>query len=311
MTRMNCCLFAYAILHCAMVAAWEIEPGVPLPPLSGYLPDTVELTQVKVNFDPNLVRIEYRLRNQANHPSNFALASYLPPFGWQGAAADYPDMHFPELNLSQDKHHLPASVQTIAWADGMNVSGMLARYKIDPLLVAQADAAFDRSRLGAGILAGPHLYHAEGDVLVPDWQVQVTRHWKLTLAAHTDADLEVSYRPRPSKQSLSPVGKEFKSLVYAHCGEPDAILTTLKQQLGGLPEYVHTRTYRIPVAMANIGSLDYDVTAHVATAPDDGITPAAILICPGDGTTLPPGVLVADGIRIVDRAVLSVLMIYH
>ena len=308
---------AFSILLLLIIAArpafaWEAEAGAVFPALNGFLPAGVAINGVQVRLSADGVAIRYAVRNEAARSQAFSLSSYLPPFGWQGTAAEYNDLSFPEAALSLDGKVLKPQEATRALIDGVDAVDSLRSAGVDPRLVAQTEAVVAELELHgkAAKLRKRGAFRTEGVLLLPNWLLQVNRSWSPTILSRSDSVLTVQYQPMPAFRSVRVGSNDWLALLYQHCADPEAVVGELGRIEAAPVEYRTVRIYSIPVAIANVLSIDPDLSVDLRSSHENDERAKLTLTCKaygGEGLTGSPSIATT---RVIDTAVLSILFIF-
>ena len=101
---------------------WDEEHGVPSPKIEGRLPAQLNITRVDVTLEDDHVFLHYHGSVSGKPLPSFVLSQYGHVFGWQGVAADYPDQHFPELNVRINGNLVLPKPRVLALFEGRDIT---------------------------------------------------------------------------------------------------------------------------------------------------------------------------------------------
>ena len=262
--------------------AWDVEPGVPGAVVTGHLPKSITLSRVDVSLQGSSVTLSYHGVNAAPSSASVVLTSFIDAFGWQGVAADHPDLHMPELSLRVNGLLIKDKTHAQSLLNGTDVTLGLKRAKLDPLLVAKGEDAFIEAPSRA---AKPYLSVNDDGPSFPLWQLLFRHTWALPALREGEMSLQMNYRPRPAKTETITASRQFEGAVLSHCGDIQSIKNVLKKRLGSVPETVVLETITIPLQFANIAPVDAYLTATEAQS-STGLPVAAILACGAEDNSL-------------------------
>jgi len=251
--------------------AWDVELGVAAPAILGRLPDGVRLTRADVRWDGRKVSILYMGENRSVAHGGFFLSAYAPVYGWQGVAADYPGLHFPEIRLNVNGRSVAHRGLASAYRDGLDVTALLKRSGVSPLLVAQAEPV-------SAMELPPHvrgLFSASQGNVYPLWQLAYRHQWAVQALAVGSVTFEVIYDGRPQKMEVSLKSKRFASLVQEHCGDLASVTSQLNGMAGRELDSVVAKRLTIPLSFANSAEVD----PHLAVVSGVALKGAVTLVC--------------------------------
>jgi hypothetical protein len=242
--------------------AWELEDAVPLPAVASPMPGTLTLTGSSLRIQGDQVVLTHQVLNRGPATRSSA-AIYLPPFGWQGMAANYPDRDFPELQVQQDVQPLPLQRHVRALHAGRDISAQLRRGGINPLLVAQNEALMAPGR-GARRRAWSHLVrtgaaHWLDGLAMPDWLVEVSPSWTLTWPASRSTTLSLHYRARPAVAPWGTDSLQLQQALSQHCSSLDALKAAFQKANRPWPAYVVLERFEIPLGLGPLHAPELSV----------------------------------------------------
>ncbi|GAA5175533.1 hypothetical protein GCM10025771_07960 [Niveibacterium umoris] len=299
----------YMLFAAGPAIAWESESGAVFPALVGTLPEGISLKATNVRLSAESVVIEYTLQNSTVKPKSFKLSSYLAPFGWQGAAAEYNDLHFPEVALKVDgKPQIPRT-RVSALLDGDEIAASLRRSAIDPYLVAREDVKTDERAIAKRV-AQKQLPAEAFRAGLPIWQLQVTRSWLIRLSVQRETVLGLRYRVRPAFRPVKVGGSDWQSLILQHCGNPKQVGEALAELEPSSPEYRNVEVYTIPVKVANAQASDVDLSIDLQAKGSGSKRASASLTCNAYSGTGQLGLPSVSTTQVLSPSQLSVLVIY-
>lgn len=240
-----------SLLLLAPALAWESEAAVPLPAATGWLPEGVVLLRATVELQGDTVSLRYVFRNDGKTARSNVFAIYLPPFAWQGVAADYPGQHFPELRVVA---HPPVHRQGLtisALHDGRDITADLRRSGLAPERVGLGEEALvvtrggDRQRYRQLLTSGA--LHGSDGVFVPRWYARATHVWRQRYSPG-ETEMRISYLARPG---FTPLARDSSFLARAlreHCGTAADLEEILARRQFPDSEDLLVKTYVIPFA---------------------------------------------------------------
>jgi hypothetical protein len=304
------CLAATLIVP-ASARAWDEEMGATAPKLLGQLPFRTTITHVDVALQGHTVSLTYHGQHASTTHQKLVLSSYLLPFGWQGVAADYPDLHFPELTVKVNEHLIAPTPRVTAFFEGKDVTADLRKVEIDPLRVALTEAALIDPRL-IRTQSARRLFAAQSpdaDRSYPLWQVAFSQTWTQTNLAVGPLSIQVTYNARPEKRQVNTSSKAFAAAVLAHCGDLEQIMSSLKETGGGPPAAVLIETISVPLQIANVAPLPSFLTVTPAAKTRPGLRLASTLACGPEESSL-AGQPAIQSSKTATTSALSVLEIF-
>jgi hypothetical protein len=280
--------FVAALTIPASSWAWDEEVGAVAPKLNGTLPAHTTIDRIDVLLQGRAISLTYHGQQRDKSPQKLVLSSYSPPFTWQGAAADYPDLHFPELSIQFNGDAGTYTAHAIALFDGEPVTDKLKSAGVDPLRVALAEEAPVDPKTVRGKevrkLFSTGVTHA--DNIYPLWHVIYSRKWAPIPLPKGPFSIQVTYNSRPAKIEVSTNGTAFAAAVLAHCGSLDQVKPLLRDSGGNMPDSVLIETTTVPLPLANIAPTSTFISTSSARTPRPGLRLASTLACGPEDVSL-------------------------
>jgi hypothetical protein len=309
MTRLH--LLACALLLPPTSWAWDIEDGAPAPQIHGRLPEDLRIEHLAIALHGRSVSLDYKGQNHTPVSRASVLHRQSPPFAWQGVAADYPDLHFPEMSLWVNAQHLASKHRVIAWFEDEDVSADLQRAKIDPLLPASGEEALTE---GASLHTPRirRLFSAttrEVSVVYPLWQVVYHQAWRVPGLPEGPVSIQLRYEARPDKREVETDSKAFAAAVIGHCGDLEQVKGMLKRADGTLPAAVVMESITVPLALANTVLVDADLIVEPSAKTASALRLGAVLACGPEESSL-AGRQSLPRSKVMSRPSLAVLEIF-
>lgn len=291
--------------------AWDEEIGAAAPMLNGRLPSHTSIYRIDLALRGHDVTLTYHGQQADRHPQSLVLSSYSPPFGWQGVAADCPDLHFPELSVKVNGQRISSKPHATALFEGDDVTGELLKAGISPLRVTLTDDALI-DPLSIRTKGAKKLFSKESsnpDLAYPLWQLMYSQAWKLPDSITGSFSIQVNYTARPAKREINTDSKVFSAAVLAHCGNPDQVKEMLKDKNGDVPAAIVIETMTVPLQLANMAPVDTFLVTSPADKARPGLRLASTLACgPEEASLFGSPYLKAS--KTVTNSVLSVLEIF-
>lgn len=269
--------------------AWESEDAVPLPrPAIGARPEQVWLDKATLSIKgQNLVQRYEWLNKGAAVDADLAI--YLPPFDWQGAAADYGDRHFPELTVRQDGQLLKLHRATLAWHGGRDITALLRQGAIDPLLVAENEVlSAPLSPRGKSVwreLVRKGAAHELDGMYMPDWFVQSLPSWHMHWPAGRSSTLQLSHKARPAFSPWETGGAALDALLRSHCSSLTRLRADFDAHQWPWPENIVVQRFDVPLGVhswhVDHVDLDFDPGAEWS-----GLVPRMAYLCGAEGALI-------------------------
>lgn len=291
--------------------AWDEEIGAAAPTLNGHLPSHTSIYRIDLALRGHDVTLTYHGQQAGRYPQSLVLSGYSPPFGWQGIAADYPDLHFPELSVKVNGQRISSKPHATALFGGNDVTDELLKAGISPLRVTLAEEALV-DPLSIRTKGARKLFSTESsnaDLAYPLWQLLYSQAWKLPGLVAGSFSIQVNYIARPAKREINTDSKAFSAAVLAHCGNLDQVKGMLKDKNGDVPDAVVIETITVPLQLANMAP----VNTFLATSPSDktrpGLRLASTLACGPEEASLLGSPSITSS-KSVTNSVLSVLEIF-
>ena len=278
------CLAA-ALVFPACSWAWDEEAGAVAPRLLGQLPLHTTIDRIDIALHGRSVTLTYHGQHNDKKPQTFTLSRYSPPFAWQGVAADYPDLHFPELKVKLNGRMVPHRDRATALFEGDDVTAELQKAKLDPLQVALTEEAV----IDATALKGKsvrRLFSTDMNAAHPLWQVMYSQSWRPILLANGPFSIQVTYNLRPAKSEVNTNSPMFTSAVMAHCGNVDQVKALLKDENGHTPDAVAIESMVVPLQLANMAPASTFIATSVSDGYQSGLRLAVTLACGPEDTPL-------------------------
>lgn len=244
--------------------AWEYEDAVPLPQAAvGARPNRVSLQRVALSVQGTALSLRYEWHNEGG-AADADLAIYLPPFDWQGVAAEYADRHFPELAVHQDGRALQLRRTTRAFHGGRDIAPWLQRGGIKPLLVADNEVlsrpASPASQRAWRQLVRVGAAHEVDGLYMPDWFVQSTPYWHMHWPAGRGTTLVLNHKARPAFAPWETGEAQLDALLRAHCSSTAQLKADFEAHHWPWPDYVVAQRFDIPLGVQgwHVDEVDLD-----------------------------------------------------
>lgn len=291
--------------------AWDEEAGAPAPTLNGRLPSHTGIDRIDLTLRGRNVTLVYHGHQVDKRSQPLVLSSYSPAFGWQGVAADYPDLHFPELSIKVNGRSISSTPHAKALFEGEDVTGELHKAGISPLRVALAEEALI-DPLSIRTKETRRLFSTatfNADRAYPLWQLLYSQAWKLPGLVTGPFSIQVNYRARPAKSEINTDSKAFSAAILAHCGAPDQVKEVLKDKNGNLPAAVVIESFKVPLQLANMAPVETFLATSPSEKPRPGLQLAATLACGPEEDSLLGSPSIKSS-RTATSSVLSVLEVF-
>lgn len=291
--------------------AWDEEIGAPAPTLNGHLPSHTSIYRVDLALRGRDVTLTYHGQQADKHPQPLVLSRCSPSFGWQGVAADYPDLHFPELSIKVNGQSISSKPHATALFEGEDVTGELLKAGISPLRVTLTEEALV-DPLSIRTKGARKLFSTESsnaDRAYPLWQLLYSQAWKLPGLVTGAFSIQVNYIARPAKREINTDSKAFSAAVLAHCGNLDQVKGMLKDKNGDVPAAAVIETITVPLQLANMAPVNTFLVASPADKTQPGLRLASTLACGPEEASLVGSPSIKSS-KTVTNSVLSVLEIF-
>jgi len=242
------------ILISSPASAWDSEEGRSAPIIHSPLSESITIKSVVSELQGQHVTITYEISNTTNHPIKTTLSTYSEPYSWQGYAADYPDLHFPELRIRVNGVASNKNTVTYAWLNGQDITQKLRMTGIDPYIVSSPEAAQPTANLRYSHAKAEPLssaFQIRENIAIPNWLIQQNAFWKVTLAGRAVSTLVVDYDARPATREVAVNSPSFASTIYQHCGDPEKIKQLLSSDSLRNQESVRIAEYVLPLQFGN------------------------------------------------------------
>jgi hypothetical protein len=281
-------LIACLIGACLVAQAGEIDSPVPIPSPKGALTEGSNVRSIELHIDNQDAAIQYKLINKQSKNIDGCLTIYGPLFTWAGDDTTYSDKHFPELTVDLGSKPIKPTLHVVAFHDGIDVSHRLSALNIDPLRVAlKSEARIPAKQINRTALTAAlkdRLFTADGPMLIPNWYVQVSHTWPLSLEPDTSKSISIKYKLRPGFEPLRLSDQRLVALAAAHCATPEQLRTALQRDGQPLSEFVVAQTYQVPIGMGNATLPEEMGVEFIQSKHWAGLNSRASFACNGDGS---------------------------
>lgn len=284
----SCLLAAATLLPTSQAVAAEMDSGVPLPAPIGVLPDSVRVNHLLITVRGMKASLRYDVENQGDKPASGWLSVYSPLFMWEGSDTTYPDKSFPELRIQSRAGQIPIETHIDAYHRGQKINDRLTQSQLDPLLIAKGSDApvrvEQKSSKRFRSLVKDGIVSLDGEMLVPNWLVLVSRSWMIGLPAHGATDLQIDYDLRPAFEPIGTKDPILDTLLRNHCANVDQVAAAFKAMGLSWPEYGVVQQYQIPVRLGSLGAPAWLTVDFAQAQPWAGLTPRVSVVCQENGT---------------------------
>ena len=262
--------------------ASDRENVVVLPSPEGRIPNSVSVEETIISINDRNVSVKFKTMNPTSDTSS-RIAIYPPRFSWGGFGVAYFDKHFPELAIFSDGKKMHLLSNTTAYLHGKDVSPMLIKNKIDPLLVGD-DAALipakTMHRKSLVSLVKHGLFELHDGNLYAAWSAQAAYSWEQRFPAKMPTTIEMKYRARPAYEVFETASHQLRGLISLHCAKPESILPLLKDERGEITDYLLVERYVISTALA--GHQSNNIALSFSPSSVLGVKPMMALACNGE-----------------------------
>lgn len=263
--------------------ATDSEDAVVLPSPEGWIPNSASVEKTTISIEEKNVSVNFKIMNPANVTLTLPLTIYPVRFSWGGFGIAYFDKHFPELTILNDGEKMRLRSNVTAYLHGKDVSSILIKNKIDPLLVGD-DAGLipAKTRRGKSLpsLVKRGLLVLHDGNLYAAWSAQVAYSWEQPFPAKTSTTIEMKFRARPAYDVFETASHRLHSLLSLHCATQESVFPLFKDEQGKIAEYLVVERYVISAALA--GHQSNTVSLNFYPSSDLGVKPIMALACNGE-----------------------------